>query len=104
MAHRKEPINPFYIILIVVGVVFVITACAFTLLLLQQNRTTSSGAFSGSSPLMQFLRDRGMLLMGVEVIALGLASAGAMWLDSWRSRHDLATANRGSRPDVESRS
>jgi hypothetical protein len=102
VAHRKEPINPFYIILIVVGVAFVVTACAFTLLLLQQNRTTGPSALS--SPLMEFLRVRGMLLMGVEVIALGLASTGAMWLDSRRSRRDLATANRGSRPDVEGRS
>ena len=104
MAHRKEPINPFYIILVVVGVVFVVTACAFTLLLLAQNRTTTSGAFSGSSPLMEFLREHGMMLMAAEIVVLGLASAGAMWLDSRRSRHDLANVNRSSRPDAEGRS
>ena len=29
MARQKEPINPFYILLVALGVVFLITACAY---------------------------------------------------------------------------
>ena len=101
MAKRKEPLNPFYVILVIIGVAFVVTACAFTLLLLQQNRTTAAGEFFTSNPLMRLVRDRGMTIMAMEVALLGIASLGAMWLDSHRSRHEVAQSNGLQNSDAE---
>jgi uncharacterized protein YggT (Ycf19 family) len=86
VARVKEPTNPFYIVLVIVGVIFIVTASAFTLLLIQQNRTTASALLDPSSPLLVFVRRQGMSLMGLEVAVLGVASVCAMWLDSHRDR------------------
>ena len=98
MAKRKEPLNPFYVALVVVGVAFVVTACAFTLLLLQQNRTTAASEFFTSNPLMRLVRDRGMTVIAIEVAVLAVASFAAMWLDSYRTRRELSQSHRPSDP------
>jgi hypothetical protein len=90
----KPPYNPFYALLVIVGVAFTITACAYALMMVRASRPDSSVA-AGSNfeveeqgALMKLLDERGMEIMGVEVLILGVATVGAIALDQWRSKRD----------------
>jgi hypothetical protein len=100
MAKKKEPFNPFYFVLIVVGIAFVITACAYCVMAFravagqQATDTVASGAF-----LMAFLDHYGMWLMLIEVALLAIATAGAISTDDyWRKRSALEKTNQEVRP------
>jgi hypothetical protein len=86
-AKRKQPCNPFYALLVIAGVAFTITACAYALLMVRATRPESSPFEEGA--LMKLLDDRGMEIMGVEVLILALATAGAIGLDQWRGNRDV---------------
>ena len=91
VARQKHPFNPFYAVLIVVGVAFTITACAYALLMVRATQPVSSDSadFSsslGESGLMKLLDKRGMEILGVEVLLLALATVGAIGLDQYRDR------------------
>ncbi len=89
VARLKQPFNPFYAALIVVGVAFTITACAYALLMVRATQPVSSDSanFASSAEetgLMKLLDRRGMEILGVEVLLLALATAGAIGLDQYR--------------------
>ncbi len=91
MAKQKQPFNPFYAALIIVGVAFTVTACAYALLMVRATRPqdsyTAAAALSPDeeSTLMELLDQRGMEILGVEVLLLAVATAGAIGLDQYRS-------------------
>jgi hypothetical protein len=103
MAKRKQPFNPFYAALILVGVAFTITACGYALMMLRATRPDSSDSSETSvaveaAGLMTLLDERGMEILGVEVLLLAVATAGAIGLDQYRqSRSNLPTAIQDSR-------
>ena len=68
MARRSRPINPFYPLLVVVSVVFVVTASAYGVMALRAISPASAG---GNHPLLAFLDRHGMLLLMVEVARSG---------------------------------
>jgi hypothetical protein len=94
VAKQKEPFNPFYALLVIAGVAFTLTACAYALLMVRATRPDSSVAAGSTSPveeesaLMRLLDERGMEIMGVEVLILGLATVGAIGLDQWRGNRE----------------
>lgn len=85
VAKAKEPVNPFYVLLVVLGVVFLITACAYGMM---AYRAISPAAARGPSghALTDFLDRHGIELMGGELLLLAAATFGAMWLDGLRTR------------------
>jgi hypothetical protein len=91
VAKQKQPVNPFYAALIAVGVAFTVTACAYALMMLRATQPKDSyTAASAMSPgdeagLMKLLDERGMEILGVEVLLLALATVGAIGLDQYRS-------------------
>jgi hypothetical protein len=86
MARRGRGINPFYPLLVVVSVVFVVTACAYTFMAV---RAISIGAAGDPHPLSVFLDRHGMLLLILEVAALAVVSFLAMGTDRyWTRRAD----------------
>jgi len=89
VAKEKEPINPFYILLVVLGIVFFITACAYGTM--AYRAISPDKAEQSSHELMAFLDRHGMQLMGLELALLAGATFGAMWLDQFRAR-DLKPA------------
>lgn len=100
MAKTKEPVNPFYVLLVLLGVVFVVTTCAYGTMAWRatqpvasyEARPTSNGAAeataapSDNHPLMVLLDKHGIELLGGELLLLALATFGAMGLDSLRTR------------------
>jgi hypothetical protein len=95
VAQRKQPFNPFYALLVIVGVAFTITACAYALMMVratnsERNYAAEFGLSDNDSGLMTLLDERGMEIMGVEVLLLALATVGAMGLDQYRSGRDDA--------------
>ena len=88
MARRKEAINPFYPLLVVFGVVFFVTACAYGVMAFR-----AVGATPGAETehvLLVFLNRHGMLLLGAELALLAAASLAAMGTDSYWPRRNSA--------------
>lgn len=100
MAKSKGPFNPFYAMLVIAGVAFTITACAYALLMVRATRPDSAVA-AGSNPveeegaLMRLLDEHGMEIMGVEVLILAMATVGAIGLDQWRGSREVRNAGGG---------
>lgn len=81
MAKPKEPINPFYVFVVVVGMAFAVTTFAYGTM------TYRDVARADEGPGLMALVDRyGVATMGAELGLLGVATFGAMWLDGVRTR------------------
>jgi hypothetical protein len=98
VAKQKQPFNPFYAALIVVGVAFTITACAYALMMVRATQPMSSdsadlASLVGETGLMKLLDERGMEILGVEVLLLALATVGAIGLDQYRSGRERIIAS-----------
>ena len=93
MAKAKAPVNPFYVLVVVFGVVFVITACAYGTMAYRAIAPAVDAQARGQG-LMGFLDRFGVQLLSIELAVLGAASLGAMWLDQVRSRRETVTAGR----------
>jgi len=83
MAKSREPVNPFYVLLVVVGVLFSITAFAYTVM---AYRAISPDATRGleQHALTDFLDRHGIALLSWELGLLAVASFAAMGLDRFR--------------------
>jgi hypothetical protein len=81
VAKPKDPINPFYVLVVLVGVVFVVTTFAYGTMAYR------AVAQKDESPgLMSMLDEHGVSILSGELAVLGLVTFGAMWLDGVRSR------------------
>ena len=96
MAKRKTAFNPFYVLLVVLGLVFSLTACAYGVMAF---RAVSEASHHGvvapgeaaveppeSSQLLVFLDRYGMQLLAGELVLLAIASFAAMGTDSYWTR------------------
>ncbi len=83
MAQCKERINPFYPLLVLAGVAFALTACAYGVMAL---KAMSPDVADEKHPLMVFLDQHGMLLLGGELALLGVTCVLAMATDGYWSR------------------
>jgi hypothetical protein len=78
----KKPVNPFYVLLVILGIIFGITACAYGVMTV--NMSTAEGiATHASVPVMQFLSKHGLTVLLVELALLGVACFAAMGTDSY---------------------
>ncbi len=85
---KPKTANPFYILLVVVGVAFAVTACAYGVMAFAAMKGAPDAANSG---LFQFLDQHGVLVMGAELGLLGLFTFAAMSTDEfWRKRAERA--------------
>lgn len=93
MQSAKEPRNPFYFALLAVSFAFVVTALAYAIVPVLEQKAREMGEEPPPSPFRDSLRHDGWKWLLVEVagmIVFGLASMG---LDRWRRFQDE------SRPD-----
>ena len=87
MPNTKQPINPFYVLCVISGVAFTVTACAYGLLMVRANRGMEvSMAGAEEHPLLSFLNRWGMIILGVEVTVLAVVSVAAIALDHYRGK------------------
>ena len=84
---QPKSINPFYSVLVVVGVVFAITACAYGVMTVRglDPRNADEGGLIG------FLDDYGIWVLIGELGVLGLLTVAAIGTDGYWTRHAEST-------------
>ncbi|HVX59429.1 MAG TPA: hypothetical protein VHC19_02470 [Pirellulales bacterium] len=96
MAKKKSGINPFYVLLAPLGIVFTITACAYGVMAFKAVRgerpiAAEEGAAQQRSgaALLEYMDQHGAELMGVELALLAACTFGAISTDRyWTRRAD----------------
>ncbi len=80
----KKRRNPFYIVLIPVGLAFVVTAFAYGFMAFQSvNGIGVDIARYADHPLYQWLRSHGDAALVAELVVLAVLTVAAMAFDSW---------------------
>src|SRR5262245_60611047 len=82
---RKASFNPFYPLVVAVGIVFVLTVLAYVAAWVRLQQPGPSDAVE-LGPVLTFVNDRWDWLMIVETALLALLAVLAMGLDQWRTR------------------
>lgn len=76
--------NPFYLLLLPVGVVFVVTAFAYGFMAFQAvNGSPAEIEANRSHPLFTWLRSHGDAAMLIEIAVLGVLTTAAIATDRW---------------------
>jgi hypothetical protein len=83
-ASPPEPRNPFYILLIIVSFLFVLTALAYALVPTLEQKAADLGQPAPPSPLRDSLRQNGWQWLLCEVAAMTVLSLLSMGLDRLR--------------------
>ena len=92
MAKRKS-FNPFYVLLVIVGIAFVVSACAFGVMAYRGVSLGRSGEPLAAGGLMAFMDQHGMILLGAQVLLLGLFTVGAIGTDEFWQRRARGVAD-----------
>jgi len=87
MTNSRQPTNPFYVLCVLAGIAFTVTACAYGVMMLRSNRGLDlSSTAPAEHPLMSFLDRYGMIILGGEVAVLAAVSLAAIMLDHYRGK------------------
>ena len=88
MAASTEPRNPFYLLLLIAGMIFVVTVLAYAVIPVMEQKAMDAGQMPPPSPFRAALRQDGWKWVLAEVaalIGLGLASMGLDRYRRWKS-------------------
>jgi len=101
----SKAFNPFYAPLIVCGVAFCITACAYGVMTVRALQpSVATPASQAGEGLMAWLDERGFALMMWELLVLAILTFAAIGSDSfWERRHLTRSPNQTSDPAVGDR-
>jgi hypothetical protein len=80
-----EPHNPFYLLLLVAGVIFVVTALAYAVIPVLEQKARDAGEIPPPSAWRDALRADGWRWILYEVVAIIVLSLASMWLDRLRT-------------------
>lgn len=92
MAAAKEPRNPFYLLLLIASFAFILTALAYAIVPVLEEKARDMGEEPPPSPFRDSLRVDGWKWLLAEValmVILGLLSIG---LDRWRRYRDESSS------------
>jgi hypothetical protein len=89
MARSREPVNPFYVLVAIVGVVFLVTACAYGVMAFRAISTLPDRP-PESHALTSALDRHGVVIMTWELALLAVTTLAAMGLDRFRSLRQQA--------------
>lgn len=84
-AGGKEPHNPFYLLLLLVSLLFVMTALAYAVVPTLEQKAAEAGQMPPSSPFRDALREDGWRWLLYQVAAIVVLSFLSMGLDRLRS-------------------
>jgi hypothetical protein len=104
MGKPHKYINPFYALLIPVGVAFVISATAYGVMMVRDTAGSDSGTPQEETGLLGFMDQHGVSILGIEVGLLGLFSLCAIGTDEiWFRRAAAKSKTTSSQlPDSDS--
>jgi hypothetical protein len=83
---QPEPRNPFYFLLLVASLLFVLTALAYAVVPVLEEKALAAGEIPPPSPFRDSLRTDGWRWILWEVAAMVLFGLASMGLDRWRRR------------------
>jgi hypothetical protein len=84
MAAPEEPRNPFYLLLLVTGVVFIATVLACAVVPVLEEKALDAGTRPPPSPFRDALRNDGWKWVLVEVAVIVILGIASMGLDRYR--------------------
>ncbi len=84
MASQTEPRNPFYLLLLIVGLVFIVTVLAYAVIPVMEQKALDAGTRPPPSPFRDSLRDDGWKWVLAEVALLVVLGLMSMGLDRYR--------------------
>ena len=84
---RRKPFNPFYVLLVVAGTAFAVTACAYGVTAMRALRgdLVAAGAPQENS-LTKFMSQHGNTMLVGELLVLTVATVAAISTDGYWSR------------------
>jgi hypothetical protein len=85
VAKSKALVNPCYVLVVLIGLLFAITACAYGTMAYRAILPAVEPS-ARNTGLMGFLDRYGVQALAMELTALGAVTGGAMMLDRHRSR------------------
>ncbi len=97
MSRRREAFNPFYALVLVTSVLFVVTALAYVTSWVIIRPVSGGPGTPAVSPAMRFLDERGESMLLWQAGLLTGSAILAMGFDRWRSRR----AERSRAPDPD---
>lgn len=90
LSNSSKPFNPFYPLLVVVGVIFCVTACAYGVMTvkgLQPDVATAAGTVSDQQ-LLVWLDVNGFKMMMIELAVLAVMTVAAISTDEYWERRN----------------
>ena len=94
-SRNKPGANPFYVLLVVVGTLFALTACAYAVMIYLSWNAFGESQFEGG--LMDFMSDHGMTILFIELAILAVFTFAAIGTDEyWRKRKSSDTGEETS--------
>lgn len=83
MSPRKKRVNPFYVVLVLAGVAFVVTACAYGVMAVKQMHVSyvSIEQAQADASFVGFMDEHGATVMLIELAILGVATFAAIGTD-----------------------
>src|ERR1051325_9519359 len=94
MAAPSEPRNPFYLMLLIVGLIFVVTVLAYAVVPMIEQGAMDKGTRPPPSPFRESLNKDGWKWVLVEVAALVILGLLSMGLDRYRRWQRESTADK----------
>lgn len=91
MPAPAEPRNPFYILLLLISLAFVMTALAYAVVPVLEQKAREAGEEPPPSPFRDSLRESGWKWLLYQVAGMIVAGLASMGLDRWR-RHQQERA------------
>ncbi|HUY92699.1 MAG TPA: hypothetical protein VMV10_28420 [Pirellulales bacterium] len=102
MAKKSGGLNPFYVLLVLIGIAFTLTACAYGVMAFKVVRTKEQAAEQRQgAALLSYLDEHGAMLMTVELALLALCTAAAMTTDRYWIRRDAKRAEQSPHEDEQ---
>jgi hypothetical protein len=101
MAAPAEPRNPFYFLLLIVGMIFIVTVLAYAVIPVLEQKAMDAGEMPPPSPFRNALRHDGWKWVLGEVavlVMLGLASMGLDRYRRWKAESQTPVATNMETP------
>ena len=91
--------NPFYPLLVLVGLAFAITTCGFAVMMVRGINATSELDPASDGGIIQFFQEHGFTALMIELAVLALATFGAIATDEmWADRVDATATEKVRSP------
>jgi cytochrome b len=98
MRRSKKSANPFYALLVLAGLAFVVTATAYGVMAVRESRAAVTGKPAAEHVLMHWMHEHGNTALLSELALLGVATFGAIGTDSFWQRRAASRRQRETHP------